>query len=240
MQNQQATWLQAAQALGPYVTAIVAIVAAVVTGWLTHRNWLKQFTVQKSFAFDQERIRLLSTIPQKVFTVFRLAQEALVWRCMYEAMAIATRSTARIPDVAKATMRSVSESHSETIARLTPMFDELYAMCIMSKVYFGEITRQALADAVNRLQLIVEPSTSKEYASWRDSMVQNFKKVFDGGVIVEEFIPQLLVEAREQILPALDKMREPLSQTVVRMMERITEGTFLLGANPKGVAGAGH
>ena len=42
MQTHPVDWLEFVQALSPYVTAIIAIVASVVTAWLAQRNWLKK------------------------------------------------------------------------------------------------------------------------------------------------------------------------------------------------------
>lgn len=40
--------LDLVKAIAPYATAVIAVAAAAFTAWLSHRNWIKQFGVQRS------------------------------------------------------------------------------------------------------------------------------------------------------------------------------------------------
>jgi len=77
MQTPSVNWLEVIQALGPYVTAIVALVVAALTAWLAHRHWLQQFLTEKSFTLREEKIRLLQDIPTKLMRAALLSQNAL-------------------------------------------------------------------------------------------------------------------------------------------------------------------
>lgn len=73
MGPQQPTWLDVATALGPYITAIIAIVGALLSAWLAQRNWLKRFGREQSVVLLNRRLDLAYELPSKLFEVTQLA-----------------------------------------------------------------------------------------------------------------------------------------------------------------------
>lgn len=75
MQTQSTDWLEVLRAVGPYATAIIAILASSVAAWLAHRNWLKQFVIEKSYVLKQEQIRPLQMDEQLIQSLNQTADE---------------------------------------------------------------------------------------------------------------------------------------------------------------------
>ena len=129
--------LELVNAVAPYATAIVAIFAAAFTAWLSHRNRLKQFSIQRSEALLKEQIRLMQEVPKALNDALAMAVEALYSLACSDAFAKAQQSAAA---------NSFMDSHRSYQAKLLELLRELELTEIAVRIYFGEQASQYVSD----------------------------------------------------------------------------------------------
>jgi hypothetical protein len=218
MQTQPVDWLEVLQTLGPYVTAIVAILASMLTAWLTHRNWLKQYLTEKSFALREERLRLLQEIPRKLATVALLSENNLLFRALFGA---ATRLAQEYQDqpegaLAAGMVESFGQRLHETTEQWNQMTTDLYVLPITSRIYFGDETGQAIEAFYATMDQVMrfdsEGLVNLMYNCLSDQLTK--------GVNLDQFITYAHDEAGQVLQPLREGLRTRAFQVVQSMAER--------------------
>jgi hypothetical protein len=143
--------LQVVESIAPYVTACIAILGAVLTTWLTHRNWLKQFVADRTFTLTEERRRRVREIPRKLFQGLLLAQRVLLSVALQNAFELlaAERSEA-LPGAAE-THACLMEESAEALREHQAFMAELVMQPLLARLYFGEDAGRAVDAALNFL-----------------------------------------------------------------------------------------
>src|SRR5262245_5536120 len=217
MQTQSVNWVEVVKALGPYVTAIIAIIASALTAWVGHRYWLKQFVTEKAFAIRQDRIRLLQEIPQKIMKAIMLSQSALIWRALWEVSSNLIQEREGLPEAAFEAEQQFLQRHREATEQLHEMLSELYVMRISSRIYFGKKTGQAVEASLKSMQQFIEPGQA--YTEIRNAIYEHFSNALDSGVQIDQLIPNLISEARQNMIPLILTTQESIASTIRSMME---------------------
>ncbi|OQY86793.1 MAG: hypothetical protein B6D40_00625 [Anaerolineae bacterium UTCFX3] len=156
MQPQPIDWLEVIKAVAPYVTAIIAIIASTIAAWMTHRNWLKQFMVEKSHLRRQERVRLLQEIHIKLSDAMRLVAEAqwshlssrLFTRLIRENESLPAEQRAGFENMADQSMNE----YNELVGKLSGNMPDYSTLPLTSRIYFGKETSKALEKFLASLQ----------------------------------------------------------------------------------------
>ena len=221
MQTPSVNWLEVIQALGPYVTAIVALVVAALTAWLAHRHWLQQFLTEKSFTLREEKIRLLQEIPTKLMRAALLSQNALIWRAMYVATETVAQEREHVPDEAIHTILALKEKHTEATAQIQQLSLDLYTLRITSRVYFGEETGLAVETALGLLPRLLAPEP--EYTQLTEGFRQNLRHALDRKLDLGQLISTSQVEQLEILKPLMDSMGESVAKVVRCMVEHLQQ-----------------
>lgn len=217
MDKQPVNWLEVIKAIGPYVTAIVAVIAVVVTAWLARRNWFRQFLTEKSFALRQEQIRLLQEIPKKLMDAHLLSQGALVWRTLLEVTNSHIKEGQPVSDEVRAASSALQQKLSEACQQLHRMSAELSALRITSRLYFGENTGLAIEAFLKKLQQYMQPRA--EITELLDGLQMNVSKVLSHEMSTSQCEAHASDQIQRNIKPITDDVQESISQVIRSMVD---------------------
>ncbi len=150
MQEQALNWIELAKTLGPYATAITAIVAVFMASWLAHKNWLKQFAVERSDILRRERTRLSEEVLLKVVKATSLASKFLELRALIFATS-KLMDEKFLSNEALVMLVELNKRSHETSAQVQEMFAEVVALSVPVSIYFGNKASQAITSTMEFL-----------------------------------------------------------------------------------------
>jgi hypothetical protein len=223
MQTQSSNWLEIVKAVGPYITAIVAIIISALTASLTHRNWLKQFSVEKTFAFRDEQRSLLKEIPAKLIQASYLVVQSLIWQGMLTVL-ISFVKEGKVPDDPEK-MNALHERHHQAVQQFSTVVTELYISRITARVYFGEDAGRAVESCLATLQgiTIVAP----EYKAAQSELYVNLKTALEDKEVSED-MTKMILQFNQRMVPLIDQVGNEVAKLVRLMLDRIG------GESPRG------
>ncbi|MBI3530427.1 MAG: hypothetical protein HY067_20980 [Betaproteobacteria bacterium] len=198
--------LEFVKAIAPYVTAVVAMLVAAFTAWLGHRNWIKQFKIQRSEAMLKEQIRLLQEVPKTLNDAMRLAMQTVYTLACSDAFARAQSSAAA---------NEFMKDYSEYQARFHDLLSELEVPEISVRLYFGEEAADKIATYRN---LLLHSSASSAHIGGASSAIEQLLRNADLNSIdmhalmakatptVMPYIAQAFTAAKEERLAVIRTM----------------------------------
>lgn len=217
MQTQSSNWLEIVKAVAPYITAIVAIMVSALTAWMAHRNWMKQFLVEKTFVFRDEQRSLLKKIPSKLIQAGFLGVQSLVWQAILTAILrlISEEKVSRNEEK----INLMHERHHQAVQQLSAMITEVYTFRITSRVYFGEDAGRAVESCLTKLQEITVPGP--EYKAAESEIYAKFNTALEAGNGVPENMTEIILEMRQRMIPLIDRFGDEVAKLVRLMLVRI-------------------
>lgn len=152
--------LEFVKAIAPYVTAVVAVLVAAFTAWLGHRNWIRQFKIQRSEGVLKEQIRLLEEVPKALNDAMRVAIQVVYTLACSDAFARAQRL-----DLANMSIKDCREYQT----KLHDLLGELEVPEISVRLYFGEEAADKISTYRN---LLLQSSTSSAHIGGACSAIE--------------------------------------------------------------------
>jgi hypothetical protein len=200
--------LELVKVVAPYITAIVAVMVAAFTAWLSHRNWIKQFKIQRSEAILKEQIRLLHEAPKTLNDAMRLAAEAVYALACSDAFARAKSDTAA---------NMFMKDYGEYQAKLLNLLGELEITQISVRLYFGEEAADMIATYRNvLLKTSVSSADIADVSSIIEQMVKNTDPdSTDMHVVISQAMPAVMPRIAHAFAAATEARL-----AVVRIMAR--------------------
>ena len=198
--------IEVIKAVAPYVTAVIAVLAAAFTAWLGHRNWIKQFKIQRSDALLKERIRLLTEVPKTLNDAMGLAVNTLYSLAASDAFARVQSATA-----ANGMMKHFTENQE----KLFEVLRELEIPEIAVRVYFGDVAAGKIA---SYRDLLLKTSASHAHIGQASSSIEQVLKATDlDSVDMHELMAKLVPLVMPHIANAFTPAKEARLEAIRAM-----------------------
>jgi hypothetical protein len=198
--------LEVVKAVAPYVTAVVAVLAAAFTAWLSHRNWVKQFNIQRSEALLKEQIRLMREVPKALNDAIGMAVETLYALACSDAFARVNESAAA---------NYFIDGYGANQAKLHELLRELEVSEIAARIYFDEAASSQISEFRN---LLLKSSVSSAHIEATCIAILEARKSTgtqseDMHALIARLVPVLIPRIAPAFVPAKD-----LRLAIVRTM----------------------
>jgi hypothetical protein len=204
--------LEFIKAIAPYVTALVAVLVAAFTAWLSHRNWIKQFKIQRSESILKEQIRLLQEVPKTLNDAVRLVAHTVWALACSDAFA-----RAKIPEFANPLMKDRTEYQ----AKLTDLLAELEVPEVSVRLYFGEEAGKYFGTCRNLLTESVVRS-APHIAEVTSLVEQQLRNTDLASVDMNALIGRLMLTVMPVIEQAFAVSKEARFALIRAMAARVT------------------
>ena len=220
MQAQSTDWLEVLKAIGPYVTAIIAIIASSITAWLTHRNWLKQFLIEKSFVLRQEQIRLLQEIPKKLTDTQHLAVQMKIWPMLRDLLFQFLQENESLPNEMRSGIEAIDDrlvqAQNNTAEQFSQMSTEFETLRIILGLYFGRETEEALVAFIKEVAQALQPNP--KYDEIRNNLNDLVKNAAKGAESQSQLFAEFVGKAQQGMEPLFEEVQQSKVQVIRSMV----------------------
>lgn len=210
MGSDQIGWLEVAKALGPYITAIVAMVGVFLSAWLAQRNWLKQFGKQQSAALLNRRLDLAYELPSKLFEATQLGQRLVINGRLAQTLAILNSEGRQFP---QDTIDKLIKEQVEAGKIFQDALGEILKLSMSVSAFFNNQTYEEASHCVQALRQVVQSDGDTS------ALLSDLKQ----SIRPDTTVDQVLVNITRVLNEHLQPINHDIAQRVGKLARRMVE-----------------
>jgi hypothetical protein len=208
--SDQIGWLEVAKALGPYITAIVAMVGVFLSARLAQRNWLKQFGKQQSVALLNRRLDLAHELPSKLFEATQLGHRVVINGCLAQTLAILNSEGRQF---SQETIDRLVKEEVEAEKIFQDALGEILKLLLSVSAFFNDQIYEEASHCVQALQQVVQSDGDTS------ALLGDLKQSIPPDTTVEQALVNITRVLNEHLKPISGDIAQRVGKLARRMVE---------------------